>query len=832
MALRGLGKYVIGLLLTFLQFCSCRFYYYAPILSPNVSHEILYVGDLNKILNVFEKTHYLVTLTVLQDTIFPEFSYPVVLRKLQPVWLWNQWEREVKWRLDSASYVHLETLKRGMNVSKAFPTCFSFPSPYFAQYSLSCGNLNVSAYWKQSRPWNSEVSIILFPHTHLHEYLSFDDFTYMINRNKLRHTVLPSSLPPIKILVVHPSEASEMDQLTGTIALLANSLTLGNKYMSNGQFYIVNATYSHPTLTVGESEKHIVIQALNIIQLCRRDAEIYVNIVPENNWKTMGDVFEMTRIISPALCQGAPQMNKILINFDNSHDLQIEIISFIVYTLKYCQAEPLTYASKDYSQMRHLSAGYASAWVSILGNYSYDAPSFQICDEGKLVYAPYRSKLFDISNEIKASFVNVEQSATIFPAVVASTFNDLRFITCGYRGLEQLSFGELFIAFDATVWLVLGLFACLLSIILHNIPTLGSVNTFTQSAMIPVKMLLEQGNPFPDSLINNHRCKWIAATVLLMGIILSNAYKNTNVYNMMIPRKPVTYQHLEELIQDSVTIHTRSDRVRNTNLLDWLEKYDGNMTLSRARSRAHELFSGFRLESANYNLNLLIQYSEVYGLRNAASAFNWPYMIKNLTELLYHTSSLVPLNLTFLTNIAKRLRFSHGTNIEEKDFLNEFYPAELEHLIQFLRRCKQAALVLPTQLGFEIVERLGTEGHENVYQGTETYYEVNIAFVLRGFVPQFLTQRIKYAERCGLWKRWQNLFKKTFLRKNQRRSETLKIPTMTGNIIIIFLLLTAGLLVSVIGFCIELCPSDVPRAQILKFRIIFRVGFLDKSRSS
>lgn len=43
-----------------------------------------------------------------------------------------------------------------------------------------------------------------------------------------------------------------------------------------------------------------------------------------------------------------------------------------------------------------------------------------------------------------------------------------------------------------------------------------------------------------------------------MGIVLSNAYQNSNVYSMIIPRKHLPYQYLEHLINDNVTIHTRS----------------------------------------------------------------------------------------------------------------------------------------------------------------------------------------------------------------------------------------------------------------------------------
>lgn len=45
--------------------------------------------------------------------------------------------------------------------------------------------------------------------------------------------------------------------------------------------------------------------------------------------------------------------------------------------------------------------------------------------------------------------------------------------------------------------------------------------------------------------------------------MLSNAYKNKNMYNMILPTKPVPYQYLQELVNDNFTIYTRSAYVNN-----------------------------------------------------------------------------------------------------------------------------------------------------------------------------------------------------------------------------------------------------------------------------
>lgn len=54
----------------------------------------------------------------------------------------------------------------------------------------------------------------------------------------------------------------------------------------------------------------------------------------------------------------------------------------------------------------------------------------------------------------------------------------------------------------------------------------------------------------------------MVAMFLLAGIILSNAYKNTNVYNMVIPRKTILYKEFAELVYGGFTLYTRSHLIR------------------------------------------------------------------------------------------------------------------------------------------------------------------------------------------------------------------------------------------------------------------------------
>lgn len=270
---------------------------------------------------------------------------------------------------------------------------------------------------------------------------------------------------------------------------------------------------------------------------------------------------------------------------------------------------------------------------------------------------------------------------------------------------------------------------------------------------------------------------------------------------MITPRTPLPYKSLEELVNDSITIRTRSYDVRFAAPDEWLEIHKPHVLLNTERSEAHSTCYSPKSERRSYEL--LCRYSEVESLRNAAAEFTFSHKVNNLADLLYRASSLIPLNLTFFRHIIKTLKLNNEGTIEENNFRNNILRAELEQLNELLRSCQKSALVLTTYHGFQLMKKFESEGHENVYQGEEIYYQMYIAFIVKGLVPQYLVQRVKYAERCGLWMRWRSLFKPKFLRKNDRRSRPLEKPTLRGNVVMIFMLLCAGLVMSLFCFCVE-----------------------------
>lgn len=69
--------------------------------------------------------------------------------------------------------------------------------------------------------------------------------------------------------------------------------------------------------------------------------------------------------------------------------------------------------------------------------------------------------------------------------------------------------------------------------------------------------MVEQGDPFPVGILNIQSLRFILCVLGFAALVLSNAYKNINVYNLIARRKPVFYQTINELTNDGYKIYSR-----------------------------------------------------------------------------------------------------------------------------------------------------------------------------------------------------------------------------------------------------------------------------------
>lgn len=139
---------------------------------------------------------------------------------------------------------------------------------------------------------------------------------------------------------------------------------------------------------------------------------------------------------------------------------------------------------------------------------------------------------------------------------IQHAFGSLRFVACGQRGTDWFKFHEFVNAYDKFVRTIFMVAFLLLSTVLILLQTkcqygkkIGSswLQQILKSSMPILKGALEQGDPFCANFLKTTKLRWLVATYLLAVLVLSNGYKNTNVYNMITSRKTLLIETLDDV---------------------------------------------------------------------------------------------------------------------------------------------------------------------------------------------------------------------------------------------------------------------------------------------
>lgn len=148
------------------------------------------------------------------------------------------------------------------------------------------------------------------------------------------------------------------------------------------------------------------------------------------------------------------------------------------------------------------------------------------------------------------------QKRNISPSVILNnSLSNVRFVVCGDRGKAGYEFYLLTNAFDLSTWIGLSIAFGFTVISLSGLRGETTVDRFLISVIEVYKVLVEQGDPFAADGLRNTRYQFVVISALLFGLVMSNAYKNANVYRMTQPRLPLKYQVLEHLAENNFTLY-------------------------------------------------------------------------------------------------------------------------------------------------------------------------------------------------------------------------------------------------------------------------------------
>lgn len=442
-----------------------------------------------------------------------------------------------------------------------------------------------------------------------------------------------------------------------------------------------------------------------------------------------------------------------------------------------------------------------------------------MCKDGK----PYRSpRLPRITFTGRPSFTYPFWSIDIVPEVVDSLthhisisnpYSKLKFVTCGHRGTTPYPFLELLKVYDTFVWCLIGFCVLFLPMGLWRVILSDTKKPKTWSSILwLVKVLLEQGDPFPAYMVKRSHIRVLMLGFLYSGIVLSNAYKSTNVYNMVVSRKPLLYETLEQLRMDNFSIFSRITSLE-LKLMNWW-----NLFIIENQHTIESVFN--KTSKSTSNVLAKSEISHAYSLgETKGNRRN-----QSILGRLFVSSSVHPNSRMALENLVTAVLPIINIRLSERTwkFACDTLPSQIRKVFwrkekywvsNDLQLCNKTATVLPEHHCYKEADAAKRKGVEFVSVGKEVYGGHNIVFDVKNKGSHVLLQRLSHVKGSGIIE-W--LIKTVAQNKSYVNEHSLFWPVkLAGNIQILFILLFAGMLAAMVIFVSEKRAAIVENMWIL-----------------
>lgn len=376
---------------------------------------------------------------------------------------------------------------------------------------------------------------------------------------------------------------------------------------------------------------------------------------------------------------------------------------------------------------------------------------------------------------------------------VENKFASLRFVSCGSRGLENLQFEQFLAVFDCKVWY---------SIIASGIISLMAMNLLRgnrcwffsfDKILCLVKVLLEQGDAFRERLVKTQPFRFLICGTILGGLVLSNAFKNTNVYNIMLPQKPLPFRTFEELLSHGYHVYTKIAKISYNlkNVEHVLEPIQMNIfenaELEAKTYKGHEIFFA---DTEIYRDSVRFLYAPEKLVEKEMDLLNylynntWPHpglyqVFVEPLDLLRPLVQIGSITLDYLKRSALKM---------------DLWKNQREFILVDLKKCNKSAWVLPDYEAQQMKRLLYLSG-KYADVGVDDYFRFYLNLVFRGPVTPSLILKASLVHSSGLLGWWSNLINRTDLIIEQPNKSPIK-PSMSGNIRVIFIFLGTGLLLA------------------------------------
>lgn len=446
---------------------------------------------------------------------------------------------------------------------------------------------------------------------------------------------------------------------------------------------------------------------------------------------------------------------------------------------------------------------FSTIWLSIISNYSMTSKSQDICRNGEKPRAKVKQIGFNHDVGVTLEIVDflkdlLFSSHAIQDKVIIS---NLRFVSCGTRGmrLSQLPFEQLTNAFDFYTWLII--MATMLALLLP----LSSLSSEIRSAnaayqfVALVKVLLEQGDPFRADMLTPSKFRMLIGIILLMGVVISNAYKNTNIYQMIIPRSPIRLETFEQLNYYNFTIFSRFATTRKLSYPNyWMGfvKCKEGVVLRSPEEKTDIYCVQSEIHRATETINIFVK--EHISNVTLAEKFNRKFAV---TFRVRNKISLHPISKKKLSTMGDEVSEDGTIQLAKSELLH----ADYHFLRESLGECENVAAILPHYLCSLLARKIAKRNYDAVSVGKEVYSEFYFLFALSGPVPPYVIRRFKGVGTAGIWEFLMKLAtgNTESLGPEDYATSQPTAATLRGNVVILFVLWSFGIMIAILDFLIE-----------------------------
>lgn len=653
----------------------------------------------------------------------------------------------------------------------------------------------------KSKPWSCTLQIHLFPRFDAGRLLDYS-LLKIFNAKKppaYSRYSFSSSIPPLQVFVLLKN-STDKEGLT-----LANWLNYMSHQLS-WKFYFPPPDiliFIQASITSNATSRGTEIWCkVEIVGVLKHVPIVTQNAIKSEAARNLLQLASLTQVKTPDILSNLalleklafPSPNENIIWFSSNIAKEQSTSYFILYFLNMCNDIPaLTSKSfmKGKSFQERLGHAYAHIWLSIMKNYTLKSTfHMKHCwtrDGSQYIHAErYAVRL----NRVR--FLKWQYYFPYFSQVIQE---DLRFVSCGQNSFTSIQFHELTSIFDRWTWI-------LILVSTFIIKSLCAYATW----LSPLKVFLEQGEPYHTVTLAKFHLRFAVGSFLLAGVVLSNSYKGNNVYNMILPRRLIPYQRFAELVNNNFTVLTRTAFVSFSSSWGMSNPIAQNTsTTSGANGKIHRVVGRWFKAFLYSELYYIIEKNYDNGpsqnlIENQPVIFN-----------IWTNAWLSPASPQLFLEVVNLTKKETSLKFKIQDAIKQFHEAELDLLFNFLGVCKNIALILPQYLCNIYAHRLKTkDSGKPISIGKESYTEIDWIFTLDGFVPPHVIKTVKGVGELGIWKRWMDLANdsSTFARSEEF---PVKAATITGNIIIVFVLFALGHFLAFVALVFEsslLCRSD------------------------